>query len=209
MSRLDITALLADVNRQRLVVQLLNRILFDHARSRGLCGHRNSQRLWFPRTEDGARQITYQARVREATRTVTKRDRTRQTRWVHEACRFSFRRHGDDWVLHLVPAWVFTHDGYQHLLRGPGVGRLATRRSAREYNSQVANHLYFWLWALAGEDAEVSIDRHAAAVSLSARLLAVEAPNAPTPLSSLGLDPGGLDPDPSGLDSVDEREEAA
>jgi hypothetical protein len=114
-------------------------------------------------------------------------------------------------VLHLVPGWVFTHDGYEQLLRGPGVGRLATRRSAREYNSQVANHLYFWLWVLAGEDAEVCIDRHAGAVSLSAQLLAVEAPNAPTPLGAPGLDPGGLDlgdRDSGGVDNVDEREEA-
>src|SRR3954447_16589913 len=43
------------------------------------------------------------------------------------------------------------------------------------------------------QDAEVCIDRHAGAVSLSAQLLAVEAPNAPTPLGAPGLDPGGLD----------------
>lgn len=185
--QVSVEELLTDADRERLLVQLLNRTMLNHARRRGLCAHRSSQRLWFPRSADGKRLVTYQARVREARRTVTKPlssagDR-QSSRWEHESLRFSFRRYGNRWALHLVPGWVFTHDGRKQLMRGRKVARIATRRSARDFNPQVANDLYFWLWVLTGGDELAALDPDRAIV-LESSLHATEVFDAPTPVGA-------------------------
>ncbi len=109
----------------------------------------------------GSRAITYRARTKSATRVVTKPiggSNNRPPRyWQHMAIRFSVRRFGSQWGLLLVPGWVFTLDGSRQLLRGPRVGPLATRLAAHEYNQTVANHLYFWLAMLVGDDRTVQL----------------------------------------------------
>lgn len=146
---------------ERLVVQMLNTVVLDWAFERGLYRDPQGRRLWFPRGDAGPTEVTYRARVREATRTVTRPNISRATGsvrfWEHEAIRFSFRRYGDDWVLHIVPTFVFTTDGYGELLRGPRVGPLATRRMARDFNPQVQNDLYFWRWVLMGEETRAQL----------------------------------------------------
>lgn len=187
IEEVPVTSLLGDPDRERLVVQLLNRTLLAYARKKGLCTHRRSQRLWFPRSDDGKRHVTYRARVREATRTVTKplvsRAHARKTRWEHESLRFSFRRYGNEWMLHLVPGWVFTHDGRDDLMRGPKVARLATRRSARDFNPQVANDLYFWVWVLAEGRESTALDPRGS-VLIASRLEFVDVLDAPTPVGA-------------------------
>jgi hypothetical protein len=109
----------------------------------------------------GSRSITYRARTKTATRVVTKPvggTGSRQPRyWQHMATRFSVRRFGGQWGLLLVPGWVFTLDGLHRLLRGPRVGPLSTRLTAHEYNQTVANHLYFWLAMIVGDDTVVQL----------------------------------------------------
>ena len=87
--------------------------------------------------------------------------------WEHQSVRYRFRRFQREWGLLLVPGWVFTTDGYHDLLRGPRVGPLSTRRSARDFNPNVANHLHFWATTLCqGKDTTtfgtgaVVLDRH-------------------------------------------------
>lgn len=191
LRKLTVADLQATPEQQRLLVQLLNWTFVNHVESLGLVVHRLKQRVWFPSDDGQERKVTYQARVRQPTRTVTKplparRDGTR--RWEHESIGYSFRRYDQSWVLHIVPGWVFTHDGQENMLRGPGVGKLATKRAARDYNQQVSNHLYFWLWVIArGQDVAV-IDPHAGAVSVEGRLLSYEALDAPTPLGPPGAE---------------------
>jgi hypothetical protein len=191
LRRSSVQALLDGGDRQRLLVQLLNRMMFAYAGSLGLAVYRDKRRLWFPRSDDGPRTVTYRARIREATRTVTKplprrRDGTR--RWEHESVGFSFRRYGEDWALHLVPGWTFTHDGREQFMRGPRVASLSTRRASRDYNPQVANHLYFWLWVLTQGQEQASIDPLAGAVTLGGRLLTVA--SAEVPAAIPGFDAG-------------------
>jgi Putative ATP-dependent DNA helicase recG C-terminal/SIR2-like domain len=181
-TRVPLRELLDDGSRERLFVQLLNRMLFGHAASLGLAVYRDKRRLWFPRLDEGPRTVTYRARVREATRTVTKplpRRRDGQRRWEHESVAFSFRRYGQDWALHLVPGWTFTHDGVDHFMRGPRVAALATRRAARDYNPQVSNHLYFWLWAVTRGQDSASIDPFGDAVNVGGRFITLETTDMP------------------------------
>jgi len=111
--------------------------------------------------QPGSRAITYRARTKTATRVVAKPVGGTSNRppryWQHMAIRFSVRRFGAQWGVLLVPGWVFTLDGSRRLLRGPRVGPLATRLSAHEYNQTVANHLYFWLAMLVGDDSTVRL----------------------------------------------------
>lgn len=145
----------------RLAVELLNAELLHWARDRELNFHRPTMRIWFSRAEDGAREIAYRARVRDATRTVTKpqlaADGERVRHWVHEAVRVSFRRYGDSWVMHLVPTVVFTTNGFGMLLKGPRVSPMATRALSRDFNPQVHNDLYFWRWVFCGGETETTI----------------------------------------------------
>lgn len=187
--QLTVAELEADPDQQRVLVQLLNWTFVNHMESLGLVVHRLKQRCWFPNNDGDERKVTYQARVRQPTRTVTKplperRDGTR--RWEHESIGYSFRRYGTHWVLHIVPGWVFTHDGDGDMLRGPGVGKLATKRAARDYNQQVSNHLYFWLWVIARGQDVASIDPHVGAVSVEGHLLSYDSLGAPSPLGPPG-----------------------
>ena len=177
---------------QRRLVELLNKTLVDHAESLGLVVHRRHQRIWFPNEEGKERRVTYQGRVKRSTRTVTKPlagrgGRTR--RWEHESIGYSFRRYLDSWVLHIVPGWVFTDDGVEKIMRGPKVGKLATRRAARDYNPQVANHLHFWLWVLTRGQEVASIDPLVGAVNLEGRVLSYDAIDAPVPLGPPTIEP--------------------
>lgn len=141
--------------RNRLV-WLLNEHLYKHLEYRGLIVDRKRKRTYFPRTnaEDGKRVITYQARLRRPTRTVTKpiiSPTTQKVRyWEHESFSFLLEQFGDVWVLQLLPGYVFTMNGVRHLLDGERVNKLSTKRASRDYNSQVHNDLVFWSWVLAG-----------------------------------------------------------
>src|SRR5258708_24016827 len=138
---------------ERRFVRLLNQCLYRYLGIQGLIVDRKRHRAYFPRSDAGPREITYQARLRRATRTVTKPVISKTTQrvryWEHEAIRFGFERFGDAWALHLVPGYVFTVNGSFKLVEGSKVGPLATRRAAHDYNQQVHNDLIFWLWVLA------------------------------------------------------------
>ncbi len=144
---------MTDEEGERRFVRLLNQCLYRYLSAHGLIVDRKRQRTYFPRSDAGPREITYQARLRQATRTVTRPVISKTTQkvryWEHEAIRFGFDRLGDAWTLHLVPGYVFTVNGSSKLVEGPRVGPLATRRAARDYNPQVHNDLVFWLWVLA------------------------------------------------------------
>lgn len=138
------------------LVWLLNESLYKHFEYRGLIVDKKRKRAYYPRTnaEDGRRLMTYQARLRRPTRTVTKpiisqaNGRTRY--WEHESFSFSLEQFEDSWALHLVPGYVFTTNGITGLLDGNRVNKLSTKRASRDYNSQVHNDLVFWAWVLAG-----------------------------------------------------------
>jgi hypothetical protein len=142
---------------RRRLVRLFNEMMYRHLTERGLVLDKKRKRAHFPRTAEGVREVTYQARFRKATRTVTRPILSRVDGgiryWEHEALRFQFNRYGSSWVLLILPCYVFTRDGDRKYLDAPKVGRLATRRAARDYNPQVDNDLVFWVSVLsAGED---------------------------------------------------------
>jgi hypothetical protein len=187
----EIDEFFAGEDRRRILVQLLNRSLNAHARAHGLRAA-TRQRFYFPGSETGARVVNYRARLRKAARTVARPVLSKGTNgvrfWEHECVHYQFKRFGDEWALTLVPSWLFTRDGRADLLSGPGVARLATRRSARDFNTHVANDLVFWTRTLIGDADEVLLDDHTNRVVIAGRPLALDLiPAPPAP----GLDEQG------------------
>jgi hypothetical protein len=115
------------------------------------------KRCYFGRTEEGPKEITYQASFRQATRTVTKPVISKRTGqvlyWQHESMSFGFERFSTEWALRILPSYVFTKDGRYRFLHHSKIGALATRKAARDFNMQVYNDIVFWTWVLAeGKD---------------------------------------------------------
>jgi hypothetical protein len=146
-------AMLTTPEGQRNAVELLNRAFYRVLNARGLRTDAFRRRCFFERTDEGAREITYQASLRQATRTVTKPVVSKRTEkllyWQHEAMTFGFERFGGEWALRILPGYAFTKDGYFEQLHHSRIGPLATRKAARDFTLQVYNHLVFWTWILA------------------------------------------------------------
>jgi SIR2-like domain len=140
----------------RRLVQLLNLSFEAHLYHLGLVVDKKRKRAYFRRTEEGPRSITYQARLRRATRTVVKARVSKRTTkvlyWEHEAFGYRFERLGDTWGLLIDPGYVFSFDGFKGLLAPERVNRLSTQRAARDYNNAVLNDLSFWLWFISGAE---------------------------------------------------------
>lgn len=138
----------------RVYVWLLNEYFYRHLEYRGLVVDKKRKRAYFPRTETGERPIPYQARLRRATRVVTKpivSSSTQKVRyWEHKSFSFSFDRFDAAWALQILPGYVFTTDGKYDLLSGERVTALATKRASHDYNSHVHHDLVFWAWVLSG-----------------------------------------------------------
>lgn len=159
---LSVAEFTADPDGERRLVTLLNLGLEKHFRRLGLIVDTKRKRAYYPRTDEGQRAITYQARLRKATRTVVKArvsPRTQKiTYWEHEAIGYRFEKFGDTWGLLLEPSYVFTFDGTKGLLASEKVNRLSTKRAARDYNPTVFHDLSFWAWVLSSGNDTFALD---------------------------------------------------
>jgi hypothetical protein len=199
-----------DRDDERLLVQLLNESLRRHAKDRGLLVYGREQRLYFPKSADGERRVSYHGRLKDSTRTVVKVRRSRTTNQVtyyeHHAVRWQFRRFGDDWHLLLVPGWIFTRDGEEDLLHPKRVTSLSTRRAARDYNPNVSAHLYFWASMLVGDDArEIVLADGSEAVVLERQPVTAHLAGVPSPAGGEDDEDGDDDRDLDELEGELER----
>ena len=190
---LNLEEFAGDEDGERHLVWLLNECLRRFLDWRGLMVDNKRHRAYFPRTDVGPREITYQARLRRATRTVTKPIISRNTQqvayWEHESVAYGFERYGATWALQLVPGYVFTKDGGRQLLDSPRIGPLSTRRAARDYNPNVYNDLTFWAWVLSGGLESITLDTGGEfPVVLRAQLASFEARDVAPPADGADLE---------------------
>ncbi|MUP45648.1 hypothetical protein E0K83_07810 [Gramella sp. BOM4] len=134
---------------RKMIVRLLNKSIQVHLESLGLIVDWRRQRAYFPKLNDTEnRTVSYHARVKRATRTVAKRIINKKTDellyWEHKSVNYQIKRFGSDWVLVLLPGYVFSVDGEKWLVKSEKISRLATKRSSIDYNKSVLNDLYFW-----------------------------------------------------------------
>lgn len=138
---------------EKRFIKLLNDSVKNHFYSLGLIVDPKKKRAYFPRTEEGERAISYQARVKRAKRTVVRprlaANKEKVRYWEHKAFYYAVKKFGNDWGLFIEPTYVFTLDGSKVLLAPNKVGSLATKKASRDYNLHVLNDTVFWMWILA------------------------------------------------------------
>jgi hypothetical protein len=140
---------------EAIALKLLHELLFEHLKTKGLQIEYDRRRAYFARGDERELKISYQGRLRKATRTVvkarTKRDSGDVVYYEHEAFSFSVMRFDSDWAVVLTPGYAFTRDGVRKPISRERTNVLSTRRAARDFNPSVLQDVSFWLAVLSGE----------------------------------------------------------
>ena len=168
---------------ESVALKLLHELLFEHFRAKGLQIEYQRRRAYYARGEEPELKVSYQGRLRKATRTVvkarTKRDSNDIVYYEHKAVSFSAMRFGQDWAVVLTPGYAFTRDGVRNPISRERTNALSTRRAARDFNPSVLQDVSFWLAVLSGEaeglfalehERSNDLTRFAPAVLLSQRM---------------------------------------
>lgn len=188
------------------VLELLNRTLERHVQADGMEVHHRKARIWFHINGDGSdREITYQARLRTATRTVARirGPESRRPYYEHQAMTWSFLRVEDEWLLTIEPTWTFTTDGRGHLETRRRTTRLSTKKMSNERNQSVLNHIHFWAWVICGDNDRAVLEREWTGLSIDRTPLRLEAAGV-LPSSGTGDDE---EADPDDLESLEEDDQ--
>lgn len=152
---LDFDELIVLPGGESIALKLLNDLVFDHLKTKGLQIEYDRRRAYFARGDEPNLKISYQGRLRKATRTVvkarTKRESDDIVYYEHKAVSFSVMRFGGDWAVVLTPGYAFTRDGIRNPISRERTNALSTRRAARDFNPSVLHDVSFWLAILSGE----------------------------------------------------------
>jgi hypothetical protein len=140
---------------EAIALKLLHELLFEHLKVKGLQIEFDRRRAYFGRGDGPEVKVSYQARLRKATRTVVKA-RTRRgsdeiVYYEHKAFSFSVMRFGSDWAVVITPGYAFTRDGLRKPISRERTNALSTRRAARDFNPTVLHDVSFWLAVISGE----------------------------------------------------------
>ncbi len=140
---------------ESIALKLLHDLLFEHLKTKGLQIEYDRRRAYFARGDEPELKVSYQGRLRKATRTVvkarTKRESDDIVYYEHKAVSFSVMRFGGDWAVVLTPGYAFTRDGVRNPISRERTNALSTRRAARDFNPSVLQDVSFWLAILSGE----------------------------------------------------------
>jgi nucleoside phosphorylase len=150
----DTNEISQDADSKRKLVWLLNECVNKHLKHCGLIVDARHRRAYFPKLREleDKRHVTYKARLKKSTRTVTKpifstySEKIRY--WEHQSFTFEIAQFAGTWAMHVLPGYVFTLDGVRDFLSGERVNSLSTKRASRDYNSKVHTDLIFWSWIL-------------------------------------------------------------
>jgi hypothetical protein len=138
---------------EAIALKLMHEILFEHLKVKGLQIDYDRRRAYVVRGDEPEVKISYQGRLRKATRTVvkarTKRGSEDIVYYEHEAVSFSVMRFDRDWAVVLTPGYAFTRDGIRKPISRERTNVLSTRRAARDFNPNVLQDVSFWLAVLA------------------------------------------------------------
>jgi len=152
---LDFDELIALPGGESIALKLLHELLFEHLKTKGLQIEYDRRRAYYARGDEPELKVSYQGRLRKATRTVvkarTKRESDDIVYYEHKAVSFSVMRFGGDWAVVLTPGYAFTRDGIRNPISRERTNALSTRRAARDFNPSVLQDVSFWLAILSGE----------------------------------------------------------
>lgn len=152
---MDFNELIALPGGESIALKLLHELLFEHLKTKGLQIEYDRRRAYFARGDEPELKVSYQGRLRKATRTVvkarTKRESDDIVYYEHKAVSFSVLRFGGDWAVVLTPGYAFTRDGIRNPISRERTNALSTRRAARDFNPSVLQDVSFWVAILSGE----------------------------------------------------------
>lgn len=155
VEELTIPELFEQGNGLNILRRLLHDSINEHLRAIGLIVDEDRRRAHFPRGEEPNRKITYQGRIKRATRTIvkarTKRDSDDVIYYEHKSFSYSITPFGIDWGMFINPGYVFTRDGRQRYLGRERTNVLSTKRAARDFNPNVMHDITFWMAWLSEE----------------------------------------------------------
>jgi hypothetical protein len=153
---------LADDDRRRSFVRLLNRCVCQHAFERHLSRDEKGRFYFRPvyggeETEPQTRnhQFPDEAKPRAvAARKVNPKDNS--IFWVHYAAKLRVEILGERFFLRIEPAFVFTHDG-REAIGGKNAGKLAIQWTGQQRNPDVLRTVLFWARYLADGRSQIRI----------------------------------------------------
>lgn len=191
-----------------ILIKLLSDFFVGHVRRLGMYFDHRHERVYFTRTDDEPEiQISYQARLKRAKRTVVKprlkKDSDEVNWYEHKAFTFRISKFGDQWGVVINPGYAFTRNGYGRYVSRELTNKLSTRRAAKDFNPNAHNDVTFWLAMLSGEqsglvalrpDCTEELQAFAPTIAISARL--------PTTSYQAGI----FDESQSSMDDDDEME---
>jgi hypothetical protein len=187
---LTFAELLSLPSGESIALKLLHDLLFDHLKAKGLQVEYDRRRAYYAKGEEPELKVSYQGRLRKATRTVVKARKRRDSDDVlyyeHKAVSFSVMRFGEDWAVVLTPGYTFTRDGIRKSISRDRTNVLSTRRSARDFNPSVLQDVSFWLAVLSGESEGLFALEHPSSNDL-ARFAPTVLVNPRTPTTSFNV----------------------
>jgi len=165
----QLAAWLADEDRQRVVIWLLNKELRFLAGRLGLLHEPRRQKFYYScdgeyRTETWSPRFRASSTLKVAQR-IWAQQLGRPIFW-HLAVVAPFTRIGDRLFLKLIPTIQLTNNGRKAVF-GPREGTVITRLTYNRYNSSYLNQILFWISRLA--DAKQSIELAQGKILVSAK----------------------------------------
>lgn len=197
---------ISDINRNRILVELLNQEFIYHSMSLGLFYSKKDNKLYYP-THNKLKKIVWRSKERRSTRTVAAHMYAKQLNrniYWHVAFSPSFLQLGiGKFFLEIMPTFLLTEDGI-HQIRGSEEGTVITRLSYRNYNSSFLNNINFWIYQIKDGN-EIKINNY---LSISAEPLALKCPvgilfDIPSSEFSLDIDERDSVESPLGDDEYD------
>ena len=159
--RESIEGWIQDPDKNRIIVELLNRELKHYAMNKGMFHFREKNRLYYPLETPESKKTTkkWRARYGTAERAVAARMYAEQLNrfiYCHTAFYPSFVEIGPGkFYLRILPTFVLTDDG-RNPTYGFKEGTVITRLSYDRYNDKYLNTILFWIHQL-GDGKDIKI----------------------------------------------------
>ena len=168
VEKIEITPLLNNLDKNNVLIELLNRAFQNHCSHLCLQRDKKHDRHFFESPIDGDKTVEWNTGQKRATRLVVKKcDQGGKEFWKHYSLRGRFMNLNSEIFLQLVPGYTFTEDGHAPVSKRDQ-GILSTKWTHNKYNSSVFYDIRFWcyvlsrgqnkIWIYLGGDSGVEID---------------------------------------------------
>ncbi|MGY4884131.1 MAG: ATP-binding protein [Nanobdellota archaeon] len=158
ISRELVSSWLSDIDKSRIIMELLNRELFHYAIGKGFYYDKN--KLFYPLlTAEFKREQSWGGRYRKSSKVVAASiyaDKLKRSIFWHASFFASFVRIQDKIFLEITPTFTLTDDG-RKVISGFLEGTIITSLSYDMRNNNYLNNILFWIEQLKGDNDFIKI----------------------------------------------------